>query len=76
MKHQSKSNICTEEDVKEEFCPVCATVPLAMATTGSTLGSGLFPKYGHIITKVSIIVTVILVLLTFYYLRSCNTCKL
>lgn len=65
-----------KEEVKEDFCPVCATVPLAMATTGSTIGSGLFPKYGKIITRLSITITIILILLTIYYLRSCNTCKL
>jgi hypothetical protein len=47
-----------------------------MATTGSTIGSGLFPKYGKIITRLSITITIILILLTIYYLRSCNTCKL
>lgn len=60
--------------VKENFCGACLTIPLAFGTLGTAIGAEKKAK----LKQWAIILTVISVLLTIYfvYIKKCSTCKI
>ncbi len=60
-------------EIKENFCGACVTVPLAFMSAGAALSAEKKAK----IKKWAIIITLLSILLTIYYIyfRKCNSCK-
>ena len=70
----------SETENKEEFCPVCVAVPLAMAGAGmSGIGSTKDPKKNkktrNIMLIVGIIITLLSLLIGLYFWKRCPDCK-
>lgn len=67
--------------LKEQFCGVCAAIPLAFAGGGSTVISSKKKdsknRY-NIIYNISIIVTILSVLyiIYYFYISNCKKCKI
>lgn len=68
---------------KEKFCGLCAAIPLAFASGGSTVVSGKKRKDNensnyNMIYDISMILTILSVLYIIYYLISpdCKKCKI
>jgi hypothetical protein len=70
----------SETENKEEFCPVCAVVPLAMAGAGMAgIGSTKDPKKNKksriIMLIVGIILTLVSLLIGLFYWKRCTDCR-
>ena len=70
----------SETENKEDFCPVCVAVPLAMAGAGITgIGSTKDPKKNkstrNIMLIVGIIITLLSLIIGIIYLKSCKDCR-
>lgn len=72
-------DIDENEDTKEEFCGVCAALPLAMIGAGvagtGTKKKGSNKKTKKILFWTGIIVTLISLIVVYYYLTRCKTCR-
>lgn len=65
---------------KEKFCPPCALLPIALASAGAgvyTTKKGLYKKQKKIILWSSIIISILFILISAYYLliKKCNECR-
>jgi len=71
----------SETENKEEFCPVCVAVPLAMASgagiagIGSTKDPKKNKKTRNIMLLVGIIVTLLSLIIGIFYLKRCPDCR-
>ena len=70
----------SESENKEDFCPVCVAVPMAMAGAGMTgIGSTKDPKKSkkskNIFLAVGLIVTLLSLVIGLIYLRTCRDCR-
>jgi hypothetical protein len=70
----------SEIENKEEFCPACVAVPIAMAGAGMAgIGSTKDPKKNkksrNIMLMVGIIVTLFSLLIGIIYLKRCKDCR-
>jgi hypothetical protein len=69
------------KNIKEDFCPACATIPLAMLGAGVSSGNSKYNKnyrkYKNYIFIFSLSTTLIAFLIGIYYLfikKDCNQC--
>jgi hypothetical protein len=73
------SEVDENGDSKEEFCGVCAALPLAMIGAGvagtGTKKKGSNKKLKKILFWGGIIVTLISLIVVYYYLTRCKTCR-
>jgi disulfide bond formation protein DsbB len=71
----------SETENKEDFCPVCVAVPIAMASGAGIagIGSKKDPKKNKssklIMLIVGILVSVLSLLIGLYFWRKCPDCK-
>jgi hypothetical protein len=70
----------SETENKEDFCPACVAVPLAMAGAGMTgIGSTKDPKNNkkskNILLVVGLIITLLCLAIGIFYLRRCKNCR-
>jgi len=72
---------------KENFCGVCAAIPLAFASGGSTVVSGTkkddkknlkYTMLYTVIYNISVFVTILstLYLIYYFFISKCNTCNI
>jgi len=69
------------EKIKEDFCPACVAIPLAMLGAGVSAGNSKYNKnyrkYKNIICIISIIMTLFAFFIGIYFLfikKDCNKC--
>lgn len=81
MYKKDNKDIKNNKSTKEEFCPVCVAVPLALAGAGATsLGANQsenYKKRRKNLLFVGISSTVISLLIIIYYvwIKDCESCK-
>jgi hypothetical protein len=70
-----------EKNIKEDFCPACAAIPLAMLGAGASAGNSKYNKnyrkYKNLICIFSLITTFIALFIGIYFLfikKDCNQC--
>lgn len=66
------------ENIKEEFCGACLTIPFALAGAGAVgMGAkkGSNKKMKKMLLWGGISVTLISLLIAFFYLRTCKSCQ-
>jgi hypothetical protein len=70
-----------DKNVKEDFCPACAAIPLAMLGAGVSAGNSNYNKnyrkYKNIICIFSLLITFIVFFIGIYFLfikKDCNQC--
>ena len=57
-----------KEEIREDFCPACVAVPLAMAGAGtSKSASGKQTVLGKVIFWLSIIITILSIVVAIWY---------
>jgi len=74
----------TENQVKEEFCPSCLTMPLAFVGTGAMVAGSTVPKKyknwkrGLLISGILTFISLIILIVYYFFNRkNCNgTCKI
>jgi hypothetical protein len=67
-----------EEDVKEGFCPVCLTIPMAFIGIGISSYGNNSRKSHKLKKKISIIgfvISLISVIIAFYFYNNCTQCR-
>lgn len=65
-----------KEEIREDFCPACVAVPLAMAGAGtSKSASGKQSVLGKVIFWLSIIITVLSIIVAIWYFTRCKECS-
>lgn len=66
-----------KEEIREDFCPACVAVPLAMASAGTSKGvSGKQSVLYKIIFWLSIIITVFSIVVAIWYFTRCEECAM
>ena len=66
-----------KEEIREDFCPACVAVPLAMASVGTSKGaSGKQSVLGKVIFWLSIIITVLSIIVAIWYFTRCEECAI
>lgn len=70
-----------EKNIREDFCPACAVIPLAMIGAGMSVGNNKFNRkyreYKNITLILSLILTIIPFMIGIYFLfikKDCNLC--
>jgi ABC-type Mn2+/Zn2+ transport system permease subunit len=67
------------DEIKEDFCPACIAVPLAMAGAGiagaGSSGAKENAKRNKIMMWVGIVIALLSLVAGLYYAYTCNTCK-
>jgi hypothetical protein len=70
-----------EKEIKEDFCPACIVVPLAMiggvGGVASSTAKDEYKTYKKIVFWISIIITIISFIIGIYVLKGdCKKCKI
>ena len=66
-----------KEEIREDFCPACVAVPLAMAGAGTSKGAnGKQTVLGKVIFWLSIIITVLSIIVAIWYFTRCEECAM
>lgn len=66
-----------KEEIREDFCPACVALPLAMAGAGTSKGaSGKQTVLGRVIFWLSIIITVLSIIVAIWYFTRCEECSM
>jgi hypothetical protein len=80
MSLMAKNKLDNEKNqVREDFCPSCVLIPLALAGAGTAAvganAKGKYQKYRKLMLWVGIIVTIVSLLLTWWFLTRCKQCS-
>lgn len=79
MKEGKYIDESSEKNVRENFCGACFTVPLALIGAGTAaVGSqqrGQYKKYRKIALWGGIAITLLSILVTFWFLKRCKQCS-
>ncbi len=66
-----------KEEIREDFCPACVAVPLAMAGVGTgKSASGKQSVFSKIIFWLSIIITILSIIVAIWYFTRCEECAI
>jgi hypothetical protein len=71
-------NLLNKQDIKENFCGACLSIPLAFAGIGvSSYGSNSSKshKTKKKIIKIGLVISVISIIIGFYFYLSCKECR-
>ncbi len=64
-----------KEEIREDFCPACVAVPLALAGAGtSKTTQGKTSTMSKIIFWLSIIITILSIVVAIWYFTRCKEC--
>tara|TARA_B100001939_G_C16782280_1_gene547546 strand:- start:238 stop:459 length:222 start_codon:yes stop_codon:yes gene_type:complete len=66
-----------KEEIREDFCPACIAVPLAMAGAGTSKSASTKQTFlAKVIFWLSIIITVISIIVAIWYFTRCEECAM
>jgi hypothetical protein len=70
-------NKMNEDEIKEDFCGACATIPIAIVggVIASSSQNSNYKKNKKIILWIGVSITVISLLVAVYFLLKCKTCR-
>ena len=79
MKKQNKDFFLNSTiEHKEPFCGMCVSIPIGMASSGITAFSanqkGKYKKHKKIIFLSGFIITIISIIVSIYFLKTCSDC--
>lgn len=66
---------CNKKQIREDFCGACVAVPAAMVGSSMAVSSTNKKKSNKTFICVCVVVTIISILFTIYYLRTCDECR-